>query len=98
MAVGRHFSNMAAAKPEACISPVVGELETKFQMIFGDFQGRPTQCQWFRQRHVTADVTFATIAVYKPEVNLSPVVGELEAKFQMIFGGFKGCPSQRKWF
>ena len=54
------FPNMAAAKPEMYLSPVVGELETKFQMIFGGFQGRPTQRKWFRQRHVTAEVISPT--------------------------------------
>ena len=51
---------LAAAKPEMYLSPVVGELDAKFQMFFWGFQGRPTKRKWFRHCHVTVDVTFPT--------------------------------------
>ena len=37
------FPNMADAKPEVYLSSLVGEVEAKFQMFFGGFQGRPIQ-------------------------------------------------------
>ena len=37
------FLNMAAAKPEVYLSSLVGEVEVKFQMLLGGFQGRPIQ-------------------------------------------------------
>ena len=43
---------------------------------------------------MTAEVTFTTMAAYKPEVNLSSVIGELDEKFQMIFEGFEERPEK----
>ena len=57
---------LAVAKPEVYVSPVVGELDAKFQMFFDGFQGRPTELKWFRPCHVTADVTFSTWRLLPP--------------------------------
>ena len=62
---------------------------------FQEFSGRPTQRKCFQNCHVTIDVI---LEAGKPEMDVSPVVGGLDAKFQMFFGGFQGRSTHWKWF
>ncbi len=75
------FPNMAAAKPEVYLSPVVGELEAKFQSI--DFWGfsrmlGSTEVVSIMSRDCRGH--FPNMAASKPEVYVFSLVGEIEAK------------------